>query len=211
MANSSSIYVDDCEVNRLNYSPLRYPGGKSKLATLIYLIMQNTENDCRTYIEPFAGGAGVALSLLLENKVDKIVINDYDKAIYSFWRAIKEDTALLLKLVAETPLNIEEWRRQKEIYTNQNQKYSVELGFAAFYLNRTNRSGVLNGGPIGGISQSGNYLMDARYNRLELIKRIEKIAERKKDISVYNKEVRSFISNIMPRHQQQAFTYFYIL
>jgi DNA adenine methylase len=192
----------------LNYSPLRYPGGKSKLAPLIYLIMQNTGNDCRTYIEPFVGGAGVALSLLLENRVDKIVINDYDKAIYSFWRAIKENTALLLGLVANAPLTIEEWRRQKEIYTKQNQKYSVELGFAAFYLNRTNRSGVLNGGPIGGVSQDGNYLMDARYNREELINRIERIAKRKKDIYVYNKEVRSFISNVLPRHQQQAFIYF---
>lgn len=192
----------------MNYSPLRYPGGKSKLAPLIYLIMQNTGNDCRTYIEPFVGGAGVALSLLLENRVDKIVINDYDKAIYSFWRAIKENTALLLGLVANAPLTIEEWRRQKEIYTKQNQKYSVELGFAAFYLNRTNRSGVLNGGPIGGVSQDGNYLMDARYNREELINRIERIAKRKKDIYVYNKEVRSFISNVLPRHQQQAFIYF---
>lgn len=192
----------------MNYSPLRYPGGKTKLASLIYLIMQNTGSNCRTYIEPFAGGAGVALSLLLENKVDKIVINDYDKAIYSFWRAVKEDTASLLELVAGAQLSIEEWRRQKEIYTYHNKKYSIELGFAAFYLNRTNRSGVLNGGPIGGFSQDGNYLMDARYNRTELIKRIEKIAERKKDISVYNKEVRSFISNIMPKHQRQAFIYF---
>ncbi len=192
----------------MNYSPLRYPGGKSKLASLIYLIMQNTGNDCRTYIEPFAGGAGVALSLLLEDKVDRIVINDYDKAIYSFWRALKEDTSLLLKLVANTPLNVEEWRRQKEIYTNYNHKYSVALGFAAFYLNRTNRSGVLNGGPIGGVAQNGNYLMDARYNRAELINRIERIAKRKKDISVYNQEIRSFILNILPRHQQQAFIYF---
>lgn len=192
----------------MNYSPLRYPGGKTKLASLIYLIMQNTGNGCRTYIEPFAGGAGVALSLLLEDKVDRIVINDYDKAIYSFWRAIKEDTAPLLQLVAKTPLSIEEWRRQKDMYANHNNKYSVELGFAAFYLNRTNRSGVLKGGPIGGLSQEGNYLMDARYNRAELISRIEKIAKRKKDISVYNKEVRSFISDIIPRHQQQAFVYF---
>ena len=192
----------------MNYSPLRYPGGKSKISSLIYLIIQNAGNNCRTYIEPFAGGAGVALSLLLEDKVENIVINDYDKAIYSFWRAIKEDTAALLHLIEATPLSVDEWRKQKAIYTYQNHKYSVELGFAAFYLNRTNRSGVLNGGPIGGLTQSGNYLIDARFNRAELIERIERIAERKKDISIYNKEVRSFIASILPRYQESAFVYF---
>ena len=192
----------------MNYSPLRYPGGKSKLAALIHLIMQNTENDCRTYVEPFAGGAGVALSLLLEGKVDKIIINDYDKAIYSFWRALKDDTCKLLKLIEETPVTIDEWRQQKSIYTDFNQKYSVELGFATFFLNRTNRSGVLNGGPIGGFSQTGSYSIDARFNKPELIQRIQKIAERKSDIYVYNKEVRPFISQVISNVQGPAFVYF---
>ena len=192
----------------MNYSPLRYPGGKSKIAPLIHLIMQNTGNDCQTYIEPFAGGAGVALSLLLENKVDKIVINDYDKAIYSFWRAIKDDTHKLLSLIEETPINIDEWKKQKHIYASCNQKYSVELGFATFYLNRTNRSGVLNAGPIGGLEQAGSYLIDARYNRPELIQRIKRIAERKSDIFVYNKEVRTFITQVVSKYREGAFVYF---
>jgi len=158
-------------------------------------------------MEPFAGGAGVALSLLMGKKVDKIVINDYDMAIYSFWRAIIEDTDKFIELVEKTPVSINEWKEQKSIYVN-NKSYSLELGFAAFYLNRTNRSGVLKGGPIGGIAQKGNYLIDARYNKPELINRIEKIAERKNDISVYNKEVRSFISDIVPQYQYNGFVYF---
>jgi len=170
--------------------------------------MQNTGSACHTYIEPFAGGSGVALSLLLENKVEKIVINDYDKAIYSFWRAIKDDTRRLLQLIEETPVSIEEWRRQKDIYTNCNKKYSVELGFATFYLNRTNRSGVLNGGPIGGLGQAGEYQLDARYNRPELIQRIERIAKRKSDISIYNKEVRAFIHQVVSAFQEHTFIYF---
>jgi DNA adenine methylase len=148
------------------------------------------------------------LSLLLENRVDRIIINDYDKAIYSFWRAIKEETWKFIHLVQETPVSIEEWKKQKNIYSTENKKYSLELGFAAFYLNRTNRSGVLNGGPIGGLEQSGNYLLDARYNKAELINRIERIARKKKDISIYNKEVRTFISDIIPQHQEQGFVYF---
>jgi len=192
----------------LNYSPLRYPGGKSKLATLIYLIIQNSENACRTYIEPFAGGAGVALTLLLEKKVQKVIINDYDKAIYSFWRALIEDTGRLLRLIEETPLSVAEWKKQKYIYSKMYTRYSVELGFAAFYLNRTNHSGVLTGGPIGGLEQTGNYSIDARYNSSELIDRIRRIAERKKDILVYNKEVRAFITQIVSQYQSNAFVYF---
>ena len=128
------------EVNLVNYSPLRYPGGKSKIAPLIRLIIEKTGYSGITYIEPFAGGSGVALSLLFNGFVDKIVINDYDKAIYSFWRAIKESPKELISLVKNTPITIEQWQQQKHIYCTNNQRYSIELGFAAFYLNRTNMS-----------------------------------------------------------------------
>lgn len=192
----------------MNYSPLRYPGGKSKIAPLIRLIIEKAGGSEITYIEPFAGGAGVALSLLIEGAVKQIIINDYDKAIYSFWRALKESPQELIDLIDQTPLTIDEWKRQKNIYCTQNKKYSVELGFAAFYLNRTNRSGILRAGPIGGYDQTGNYGMDARYNRDALIDRIQKIAKYKSQIVVYNKEIRSFISNVIPKYQTDAFVFF---
>ena len=192
----------------MNYSPLRYPGGKSKIAPLIRLIIKKTGNSGITYIEPFAGGAGVALSLLIEGDVNKIVINDYDKAIYSFWRALKESPQELIDLIAHTPITIDEWRHQKDIYITQNKKYSIELGFAAFFLNRTNRSGILSAGPIGGYSQMGNYGMGARFNRDALICRIQEIAKFKSQIMVYNKEIRSFINGVIPKYQDQAFVYF---
>lgn len=196
------------EVNLVNYSPLRYPGGKSKIAPIIRLIIEKTGYSGITYIEPFAGGSGVALSLLFNGFVDKIVINDYDKAIYSFWRAIKESPKELISLVKNTPITIEQWQQQKHIYCTNNQRYSIELGFAAFYLNRTNRSGILNAGPIGGYNQTGNYGIDARFNRDALIGRIEEIAKRKSQIVVYNKEIRSFINSIIPKYQANAFVYF---
>ena len=192
----------------MNYSPLRYPGGKSKIAPLIRLIIEKSGGPEITYIEPFAGGAGVALSLLFEGAVSQIVINDYDKAIYSFWRAIKEDSQELIRLIEHTPLTIDEWHHQKEIYSTQNRKYSVELGFAAFYLNRTNRSGILSAGPIGGYDQTGNYGIGARFNRETLIRRIQEIANHKSQIVVYNKEIRSFIDRVIPRYQDNAFVYF---
>ena len=192
----------------MNYSPLRYPGGKSKIAPLIRLIIEKTGVPDITYIEPFAGGAGVALSLLIEGAVNQIVINDYDKAIYSFWRALKESPYELINLIEHTPLTIDEWKRQKDIYVNQNKRYSIELAFAAFYLNRTNRSGILSAGPIGGYAQTGNYGMDARFNRNALINRILKIAEYRSQIIVYNKEIRSFINDVIPKYQVNAFVYF---
>lgn len=192
----------------MNYSPLRYPGGKSKIAPLIRLIIEKAAGSDITYIEPFAGGAGVALSLLIKGSVDQIVINDYDKAIYSFWRALKEVPQELINLIEHTPLTIDEWKHQKDIYCTQNKRYSVELGFAAFYLNRTNRSGILSAGPIGGYNQTGNYGMDARFNREALIGRIQEIAKYKSQIVVYNKEIRSFISGVIPKYQTNAFVYF---
>lgn len=197
------------EVNAMNYSPLRYPGGKSRLAPFISLLIQKSKIENPVYVEPFAGGAGVALSLLLNSIVDEIVINDYDKAIYSVWRALLTETNRFIELIEDTPLNIEEWRVQKRIYDEEGSRYSLKLGFAAFYLNRTNRSGILsNAGPIGGFDQMGNYLIDARFNRQELVRRVCEIAKYKSKIHLYNKDIRMFLKKYMPKYQERAFIYF---
>lgn len=190
-------------------SPLRYPGGKSKLSPLIkYIIEHKIADNIKNYIEPFAGGAGVALELLFSRTVDTIIINDYDKAVYSFWRAIITDPDRFKQQILQTPVTIEEWRKQKEIYTTFNQKYSFELGFATFFLNRTNRSGILSAGPIGGYCQSGNYLINARFNKTNLIQRISKISHYRKQIKVYNKDIRRFITQIIVNYQNNSFVYF---
>lgn len=190
------------------YSPLRYPGGKGKLAPFMGLMINKMNIKNGTYIEPFAGGAGVALMLLMEGYVDDIVINDYDKAIYSVWRAIISEPENLVDRILYTPVNIDEWKKQREIYVEQNKKYSLDLAFATFFLNRTNRSGILKGGPIGGFEQTGNYGIGARYNAEKLVERIRAIAKYKKHIKVYNKEIVSFIENILPDYGKNSLTYF---
>lgn len=191
-----------------NNSPLRYPGGKGKLYPFVASVIKSSGDSKKIYIEPFAGGAGIALSLLFNNDVDEIVINDYDKAIYSMWKAILTQTNSFLELLESTEISIDEWHRQKEIYITQNKKYSLELGFSAFFLNRANRSGILSAGPIGGYEQEGNYKIDVRFNKTDLSKRIRKIAEYKKKIHIYNHDVRSFLASYLPKYMGNAFVYF---
>lgn len=190
------------------YSPLRYPGGKGKLAEFMKYMIDQLGHSGGTYIEPFAGGAGIAIELLLRGVVSRIVINDYDKGIWSFWKAVLTETDRFIAELAVVPLTMEEWYRQRNICLTRNDKYSFELGFATFYMNRTNRSGIIKGGVIGGMDQSGSWKMDARFNREELIRRIESIAERKSDIKIYNKDINSFIIRYIPLYEENTLVYF---
>ena len=69
---------------------------------------------------------------------------------------------------------MKEWEKQKRIYENTRSEFL--LGFATFFLNRTNYSGVITGGPIGGFEQKGQWKIDARFNKKSLIDRIERIS-----------------------------------
>ncbi|MDD2807488.1 MAG: DNA adenine methylase [Patescibacteria group bacterium] len=172
---------------KLHCSPLRYPGGKTFLFPFFDNVIKDNGLEKVTYVEPFAGGAGAALVLLLSGKVDRIVINDLDKAIYAFWKSSIFNPDKFIKKIKSTPVTINEWKKQKAIYNNP--KASLfDLGFATFFLNRTNTSGILDGGPIGGLRQKGKYKIDARFNKDTLIERIQRIATHKKKISVFNKD-----------------------
>ena len=190
-----------------NPSPLRYPGGKNRLYRLIAFILEQQQNNNSTYVEPFAGGAGVALSLLLNNDVDNIIINDYDKAIYSFWRSIIHNSEEMIEKIIKTPITIEEWFIQKEIYKSSN-SYSVDLAFATLFLNRTNRSGILNAGPIGGYDQSGNWTLDVRFDKNKIIEKIKTISKHKQRIHVYNKDIISLLKNYSHKFGNNTFFYF---
>lgn len=172
---------------KYHYSPLRYPGGK----TFLFPFFDQTIRDHRlrnvTYVEPFAGGAGAALALLYLEKVDRIVINDLDRAIYAFWRAAVTESDRFMSEVEKRPVSIREWKNQRAVYTNKRSKL-FDLGFATFFLNRTNVSGILDGGPIGGIDQRGKWKIDARYNKVALIERINQLAQYRNRIVIENED-----------------------
>jgi DNA adenine methylase len=165
---------------------LRYPGGKAKLAPFFKALLRSNDLlDC-TYVEPFAGGGGVAISLLLHGYVNDVVLNDLSSPIYSFWTAILGDPDRFEQRILEVPLSVSEWEKQKSIFRAGVEAGAFELGFAAFYLNRTNHSGVLNGGMIGGHAQASKYGLDARFNRSELAARVKRIGRLRDKIRATN-------------------------
>ena len=176
-------------------SPLRYPGGKASLAGFFGDIISALQIEHPQYIEPYAGGVGAGISLLRQGIVDRLAINDIDPAVHAFWRTAVEDNARLVDRIATVPLTIEEWQRQREIYKASDERDLFGLGFAFFYLNRTNRSGILNAGVIGGQQQLGKYKIDARFNRETLIERLASIGELSDRIVVSNLDGRTVINN----------------
>src|SRR6185437_2031106 len=161
------------------YTPLRYPGGKRRLAaTIMRLLEANNLKDIE-YAEVYAGGAAVALALLMEEYASIIHINDLSRAVYAFWRCVLDDNDELCRRVAKVRVTMREWHRQREVYDNRETADLSDLGFATLFLNRTNRSGILSGGVIGGKNQTGAWGVDARFGKPEIISRLKKIGRYK--------------------------------
>lgn len=182
-----------------SFSPLRYPGGKSRLADYLARLITAQQVRPREYAEPFAGGAGAALRLLANEEVRVAHINDLDPGIAAFWRAIFHSTEDFAQLVLDAAVNVDEWHRMRDIYANADQYGDLELGYATFFLNRTNRSGILKARPIGGLEQTGNWKIDARFNRHDLADKIRYVGEYRNRVSVTELDARSFLDSIQPQ------------
>lgn len=190
-----------------SYSPLRYPGGKSRLANFMKLVIQANNLKGGIYAEPFAGGAGVAMSLLLGGYVEQIIINDIDLSVYAFWHSLLHHTEALCEKIAITPVTMDEWHLQKQIFSNKDPEFLFEQGFATFFLNRTNRSGILNAGVIGGKYQTGEWKIDARYPKENLIAQIKLLAQKREAITLYNLDARVLIQQHLINLPQQSLVY----
>ncbi len=192
-------------LRRPRISPLRYPGGKSTLYPLLRKTIRQMGLTGGTYVEPYAGGAGAGLALLVTEQVNHLVINDLDPAISAFWTTLKTEPNWIAEQIKNAELSVDEWKRQREIYKAADLSDVASLGFATFFLNRTNRSGVLNGGPIGGLKQEGKYKIDARFNRQNLIERIRILSLYSERISVTSRNGVDVISDYCA--VDQAFIY----
>jgi len=182
-----------------HFSPLRYPGGKGRLAPFVQTLFERNNLVDGHYVEPYAGGAAVALSLLLLEYASRIYINDISKPVYLFWKAVLEDTDALCRKIREKQVTPEEWKRQRNILFHYGDHSRLSVAFSMFFLNRTNRSGIIHsGGMIGGKDQTGNWKIDARYNKPELVGRIETIAAYSNRIHVSNKDAEAFLKTTVP-------------
>lgn len=189
-----------------SYSPLRYPGGKATLYGKIKEIFEKNGLNGYSYREPFAGGCGLALKLLLNNDVKDIYINDIDPFIWSFWHCVLHKTEELIERINTTTISLEEWYKQKEISPQNADVLSV--GFAALFLNRTNRSGIIkNAGPIGGKGQVGNYKINCRFNKKDLIGRIRNISVQKDRIYLTRLDAQEFLKRYGINEEESTFLY----
>jgi DNA adenine methylase len=188
-------------------TPLRYPGGKQRLAQFLAEIIKENDLCAGSYAEPYAGGAGAAIELLERGHVNSIHLNDSCLPVYAFWKAVLFFTDELCHLVATAPLNVDFWKSRRAILRDPRGFDELEIGFAALYLNRCNRSGVLSGGLIGGLQQNGKWLMDARFPRAALIERIRKIAEFSDRIVLRNWDAEYFIREHISALPDQTLVY----
>lgn len=194
-------------VSKVFSTPLRYPGGKGKFAHFIKRMFEVNNLLDGHYAEPYAGGAGVALELMFHEYASVIHINDLDPAIYAFWQSVVHHTDEISKVIHDTPVTMENWHRFKAVLANPQDCSVIDLAMATFFLNRTNRSGILKAGVIGGQEQAGKWKLDVRYNKPDLIKRIELIGKYKNRIKIYNEDALGFINNIIPTLPNKSLTY----
>ncbi|MBV6649001.1 MAG: DNA adenine methylase [Hoeflea sp.] len=188
------------------YSPLRYPGGKGKIARFMRSIVRANGLSDGRYVEPYAGGAAVAWELLITGVVRRVTVNDISRPVYAFWDSVLNRTEDLCRLISDRPVTVDEWDHWKDILRRGSED-NLEIGFAFFFLNRTNRSGILNGGIIGGREQTGNWKIDARYNKSELISRIHKIADLRSRIEITQMDAVEFFKAQAPGWKSNTLVY----
>ncbi|RMH34191.1 MAG: DNA adenine methylase [Gammaproteobacteria bacterium] len=193
------------------FSPLRYPGGKAILSGFLADVLALNGLRDGVYVEPYAGGAGAALNLLFGEHVERVYLNDADPCIFAFWNAILNSKNDFIERLRDTPVTIEEWKRQREIYRNHKRHSQIKVAFASFYLNRCNRSGIIvNGGPIGGFTQKGKWKLNARYNKDELVRRIERIYMYRDRIHIYNMDALNFLDMVVGKLENLDKTLVYL-
>ena len=177
-----------------HFTPLRYPGGKARLAAFVKVLLKSNSLLDGEYVEPYAGGAAIAIELLLHEYVSRIHINDVSRPIHAFWSSVLNHTDDLARKILDTKLTVVQWDKQKAVLTAPDDYDDLTLGFATFFLNRTNRSGILNGGIIGGRDQTGPWKIDARFNARELVTRITAIARMRSRISLTRRDALTFLT-----------------
>ena len=189
------------------HTPLRYPGGKGKLTNFVKVIFEQNDLLDGHYVEPYAGGAGIAMALLLHEYASCVHLNDLNKSVYAFWYSVLHHTDDLTRRIRNVRVTMAEWHRQKRVQMNPGEHSLLDLGFSTFFLNRTNRSGIILAGVIGGKNQDGAWKLNARFTKKDLISRIESIALFGTRIRLYNQDAADLIRRVLPNLPDKTLVY----
>ena len=190
------------------YTPLRYPGGKRRLAPFIMRLLERNNLLDIDYVEPFAGGAAIALDLLFCEYASTIHINDLSRPVYAFWHTVLHHNAELCRRISLSRVTMTEWRTQRAVYERRDSAELTALGFATLFLNRTNRSGILGGGVIGGKRQAGVWSLDVRFNKDDIIRRIRRIGRYRGRIFLYCRDALDFTKEVVPAVGRRVFAFY---
>ena len=159
-------------------SPLRYPGGKSKVLDLLSLYLHE---DKKTFIDVYCGGGSVGLSLLLSGMVDHLVMNDLDKGVYALFHVILTSPKELIAKIRSVTPDRELFFRYQQMIKNNYEGYSeLECAFGFLLVNRLAFSGIWNANPTSNLLQ--------RWNPKVLEKRIWNIWEKREQITLLNED-----------------------
>ncbi|MEO8378864.1 MAG: DNA adenine methylase [Acidobacteriota bacterium] len=190
------------------HTPLRYPGGKRRLAPLVGQILDENNLTDVNYAEPYAGGAAIALALLFDERAATVHMNDLSRPVFAFWHTVLNHTAELCRRIDRVNVTMRQWHAQRAVYNTRENADLIDLGFATLFLNRTNRSGIIAGGVIGGKNQTGKWAVDARFNKSELIQRIRRISRYRSRINLYQMDALDFTKEVVPHLGPKTFAFY---
>ena len=187
-------------------SPLRYPGGKGRLTQFVADLMDANGLSGGHYVEPYAGGAAVAIALLRLEYASHVHINDLNRSVHAFWFAVLDNTDELCARISKARVSMAQWHRQREVQLDISAD-PLDLAFSTFFLNRVNRSGIILGGVIGGKEQLGAWKLDARFNKPDLIDRVQRIALLRHRISLYNLDANILLGSALAKVPRRSLVY----
>lgn len=166
-------------------NPLRYPGGKADFVKTVQQILESSEHAGLPLVEPYAGSGAVSFGLLEMGCVRSALLVERDPLLYAFWTCVFEHTEKLVDRFLDLPITLATWEDFQRFLRVEkpSSRNLLDLAVAGLFFNRANFSGIIGGGPIGGMSQSSAYKIDCRTNKSDIVSRIAQISELRSVVS----------------------------
>ena len=190
-------------------NPLRYPGSKASFASSVGAFVTACGYTGFEIVEPFAGSASVSIDLVSSGVCSKAILIERDPLLYAFWSAVFFDTRRLCNRINKLSIDLGTWHDLRPLLAiNSPDEYElIDLAVAGLFFNRTNFSGVLHAGPIGGQQQKSVYKVNCRFNKDDLIARIRAIAKLQNRVEVIFSDALGFLETQKEAVNQNRFYY----